>query len=89
LLTPGTVGRCNLDGDGGRSSKKPEPFVIVQHPTIATTGEAALLVVVVDFVAISVQIFAEDRCAAVVACIGKSRGWALTKKRTWEIEENE
>jgi hypothetical protein len=67
-----------LDADGGGAGKKAEPFVVVQRPAW-TTGEWPGYVVVVDGIAIPVQVFANNGGAAVVAGIRKTNRGALSE----------
>ena len=62
ISVPGTVGRRNLNGNLGGASKKSKPFIIVQHPVAAATRKVLLLVVVVDGIAIAIQVIAKDWC---------------------------
>ena len=80
------VGWSNLNGNGGGSGKKAKPFIIVEGPTL-TTRECPGLIVVVDCVAIPVQVFTNDRATAVVARIWKPRRrTVLTEKGDWQQE---
>lgn len=57
----GAVRGRNLNGNGSRSCKKCEPFIVVQHPVAAASREVLLNVIIVDGVAIPVQVIAKDR----------------------------
>ena len=62
LVIPGggTVRWCNLDRDRGGTGKKSEPFVVIQHPTTAASGKILLDVIVINGVAIPVQVIAQN-----------------------------
>ena len=74
------VGWSNLNGNGGGSGKKAKPFIIVEGPTL-TTRECPGLVVVIDLVAITIQVFTNDRAAAVVSGIWKPRRRTVLAKK--------
>ena len=70
-----------VNGNGSTSGKKSKPLVVVKCIAI-TTREGPRLIVVVDGVAIAIQVLTDDGGAAVVAGIWKSGRWTLGKNRS-------
>ena len=85
LATGFAVGWRNFKGNGGCACKKAKPLVIVQFPA-RTARIVPRLVTVVDFGAISIQVFTNDRTATVAARVWKSWWRALGKKSGWKLK---
>ena len=76
------IGGGNLNGDGRRAGVKSKPLIVVQHKITPATREALLLVVVVDGVAITIQVFAQNRGLwTSIARLRKTRRRTLRKSK--------